>query len=246
MKYVACLLPLCLADCIVQLPAPKPASAAAAWDSPVDPDGDCQFIRNQGTLIIQVPGRDHDLGAERGVMNAPRQLRDAQGDFAVQVRVDGAFLPTNGSTTASRASYNGAGLLLMVDNGTYVRLERAALFKNGQYSSFLGWELRVNGQTAPTGWNHPPLPLPNAAPYLRLIRRGDADDGGFEGVPLHLRLIRRGDALLASESQDGQEWNDFPPLNLNLPPTVKIGLHAVSTSAAPFQPQFSDFRLTGG
>jgi regulation of enolase protein 1 (concanavalin A-like superfamily) len=225
MKYVACLLPVCLVGCIVQLPAPKPGSAAAAWDNPVDPDGDCQFIRNQGTLIIQVPGRDHDLGAERGVMNAPRQLRDAQGDFAVQVRVDGAFLPTNGSTTASRASYNGAGLLLMVDNGTYVRLERAALFKNGQYSSFLAWELRVNGQTAPTGWNQT-LPLQNAATYLRLERRGDA--------------------LLASESQDGQEWNNLPPLNLNLPPTVKIGLHAVSTSAAPFSPQFSDFRLTGG
>ncbi len=63
----------------------------ADWDKPVDPDHDCKFLVGKNMLTIEVPGKDHDLGADRGVMNAPHLFRDVEGDFTAQVRVDGDF-----------------------------------------------------------------------------------------------------------------------------------------------------------
>ncbi len=77
------------------------------WDKPVDPDGDCKFLVGKNTLFIEVPGKDHDLGVDRGVMNAPRMLREVEGDFTAQVRVDGEFTPVGPSTAASHVPFEG-------------------------------------------------------------------------------------------------------------------------------------------
>ncbi len=124
MRFVVSLL-LCSALAFAADPDPNPF--LSGWDKPVDPDKDCKFDKVKAGLTLTIPGKDHDLGVERGRMNAPRLLRDVEGDFVVQVRVGGDFTPSNGSTTTERVPFVGAGLVLMNGDNTYIRLERAAL-----------------------------------------------------------------------------------------------------------------------
>src|SRR6476619_733909 len=56
--------------------------AVVGWGQFIDPDDDCAWRLKNNTLTILVPGREHDLGAERGVMNAPRIMQQIVGDFA--------------------------------------------------------------------------------------------------------------------------------------------------------------------
>jgi regulation of enolase protein 1 (concanavalin A-like superfamily) len=195
------------------------------WDKPVDPDGDCQFRRDKDALTIVVPGRHHDLVAESDVMNAPRLLRDVEGEFTAQVRVDGYFRPTIQSTFNKAVPFIGAGLVVMDGDKTYARLERAGMYRNDQFGQGVLWELRVDGKPAGSKW-------PNFAPA--------------EDKPLYLRLQRKGDRLQASVSADGDKWTDAEPLDVKLPAKVKVGIAAVSTSEVRFKPRFDEFRLTTG
>jgi regulation of enolase protein 1 (concanavalin A-like superfamily) len=195
------------------------------WDKPVDPDGDCAFLRDMSGLTIEVPGRHHDLAVEHGLMNAPRLLRDVQGDFTAQATVSGSFRPSVGSTSGQNVPFLGAGLVVMDGDKTYARLERAAMYKGGQVVSSVLWELRINGQVASSPW-------PGFTPQ--------------EDKVLYLRLQRQGDRLLASVSQDGNTWTPAQPLSVKLPAQVKIGVAACSTSESQFKPHFDDFRLTPG
>jgi RNA polymerase sigma factor (sigma-70 family) len=54
---------------------PTPTTVPGWGGKIIDPDGDCKFILEKGQITIQVPGKDHALCIERGVMNAPRVLR---------------------------------------------------------------------------------------------------------------------------------------------------------------------------
>jgi hypothetical protein len=229
MKRLACALPWCLAACAALAapapPEPKDVPWETGWDKPVDPDGDCKFVREKGVLTIEVPGADHDLGVERGLMNSPRLLRDAEGDFTAQVKVGGAFRPTTASTTTRRIPFVGAGLVLMNGDKTYVRLERATLYKGQEYKSYANWELRLDGQ-----W----------------VQAGEESVQPLEDKPAYLRLERKGDRLRAWVSPDGEKWSELPPLDVKLPAKVKIGVAAGTTSAEPFKPTYEGFSLTAG
>jgi hypothetical protein len=106
---------LCVASCfltacaVVAAPVPADQPWITGWNDSVDPDKDCKFIRDKDTLTAEAPGKDHDLAIERGLMNSPRLLRDVEGDFVAQVRLDGAFQPSNESTTSARIPFVGAG-----------------------------------------------------------------------------------------------------------------------------------------
>jgi regulation of enolase protein 1 (concanavalin A-like superfamily) len=226
MKRFIAVLPWCVAACVaVAAPAPKDVPFETGWDKPVDPDADCKFVREKGTLTIEVPGKDHDLGVERGLMNSPRLLRDVEGDFKAEVRVGGDFRPTTSSTTNQRIPFVGAGLVLMADDKTYIRLERATLYKGQEFKTYANWELRQDGNWVQAG-QESVLPL---------------DD-----KPTYVRLERKGDRILASVSQDGDKWSELPPLEVKLPAKLKIGLAAGTTSSEPFKPRFDEFRLTAG
>ncbi len=115
---------LFLAVCAaVAAPMPPRKPFETGWEKPVDPDGDCKFIRDKDALTIEVPSTDHALGIELNLMNAPRLLRDVKGDFIVELRVSGEFQPSNVATTNSGIPpFVGAGLLLMNGERTYIRL----------------------------------------------------------------------------------------------------------------------------
>jgi len=205
-------------------PAPVNRPWVTGWDKPVDPDKDCKFIRYKDTLTIEVPpGKNHGLAVEIDLTNAPRLLRDVEGDFVAQVRVEGTFLPSENSSNRQRLSFIGAGLVLMKEERTYIRLERAALHVRGEIKHYTNWELREDGKWLLAG-NTGVQPLEDEAAYLRLQRKGDK--------------------LLASVSHDGKEWKELKPLEVKLPAKLKLGVSLSTSSMDAFAPQFDQFQLT--
>lgn len=204
---------------------PEPNPFSSGWDKPVDPDGDCKLVRERGGLTIKVPGKDHDLGVERGRMNAPRLLRDVRGDFVAEVRVGGKFAPSDPSATPERIPFVGAGLVLMDGEKTFARLERAAMRTGGEVKTFANWEMREGGK-----W----------------VLAGHASVCPLKGKVTYLRLERRGDKLLASVSEDDKEWTELKALEVKLPAKLKLGVAAISTSSEPFAPHLDRFKLRKG
>jgi regulation of enolase protein 1 (concanavalin A-like superfamily) len=206
-------------------PQPEPESPNpfwSGWDKPIDPDKDCKFKREKGGLVIAVPGKDHDLGVERGRMNAPRLLRDVEGDFVAEVRVGGKFAPSDNSTATERVSWLGAGLVLMASEKTYVRLERAALRSDKELKAYANWELRQDGK-----WE----------------LAGTSEVCPLKGKETWLRLQRKGDKVHGFVTEDGKKWTELKALELKLPAKVKRGVAAITTSSDPFSPRFDLFKL---
>ncbi len=114
----------------------------------------------------------------------------------------------------------GAGLALLVDDKTYVRLERFGVYRRQQFEDFGSWELRQNGRMT----------------FSRTSPRLTAKE-------IYLRLERRGDTMLGSVSQDGMKWIELPSIGIILPRKVKLGVDVVSTSSRTFAPSFDQFQL---
>jgi LSD1 subclass zinc finger protein len=201
-------------------PAEKPAGPLGEWGAAVDPDGDCSLTRAGGSLTIAVPGTAHDRSAELGRLNAPRALRDVTGDFTVEVKVTGTLRPGADSTVPARLPYNGAGLLVWHDPNNYVRLERAALVRDGAVRCYTAFELRQEGRTT-------------AAHGLPV---------GAEDVVLQLQ--RRGNQILGAVAPGGGQSQPFPPLVVTYPAQVQVGVAAVNSSTERFAIRFEDFRIT--
>jgi regulation of enolase protein 1 (concanavalin A-like superfamily) len=224
---------LLLAGCIhVNLvappPTPAPLSTLADWGTPVNPDEDCRFFLSDGTLLIHVPGspRPHDLSAELGNVNAPRVLQEAKGDFTLQVRVEGRFVPGSRSMLARRTPYNGAGLVAVFDDGNVVTLARAVLrHGDGGPMPYANFEIRVNRTIARLGEEtETPIPL----------------DG-----PIHLRLERRGMRMLGAWSTDGLTWTilESKELPASWPSVLHVGVIAINNTQDEFNPRFSALQL---
>src|SRR5262249_54354515 len=131
----------------------------------------------------KVPGKPHDLSAEIDLVNAPRVLRDVEGDFTAQVTVHGPIRPKGASLVESRPPFNGAGLLVWQDRDNHLRLDRAAyLDANGRLVHYVNFELRKGGQIA-----------------------SQVGKWQFQ-LPLHLMLERRGATIHASVGYDGKTW----------------------------------------
>ncbi len=156
-------------------------------------------------------------------MNSPRLLTDVEGDFTAQVWVGGTFQPGPKSTTTERVPFQAAGLLLIADDRTYLRLERAALYnKNGEVKHYGSWSFREAGQWTVRG-------VPNVAP--------------LENLAANLRLVRRGDQLSGFVSLDGKKWTALPLIEAALPRRLKVGVSASTSASVEFRPEFADFTL---
>ncbi|QJW99880.1 hypothetical protein FTUN_7503 [Frigoriglobus tundricola] len=202
---------------------PSPAKTVlATWGTVNDPDGDCKFSVSKGRLSIGIPGKDHALGVERGQMNAPRVLRDVEGDFIAQVRVSGEFLQGAESVVANRRPFHGAGLLLWHDDKNYIRLERAELVSEKTNMRYASFEQRRNGEFVRVG-NAATLPLTEKETYLRLERRNGK--------------------VYGAASADGVEWSSLQPIAVELPRSVRIGVAAGHNTSSRFDPTFDEFKL---
>src|SRR5262245_4751159 len=194
----------------------------AGWGKAVDPDGDCKFTLDQGNLTIKIPGKDHALAFERNQMNAPRVLRDVEGDFVVQVKVSGDYPAGAMSVVETRRPFHGSGLLVWSDEKNYIRLERAELVSGNDNVNYASWELRQDGKFERIG-NTGDLPLTEKEYYLRIERR----DGKFySGV-----------------SSDGIRWTAIEPIAIDLPRRLQVGVAAGHNTSSGFEAHFSEFKL---
>jgi regulation of enolase protein 1 (concanavalin A-like superfamily) len=196
--------------------------ALRGWGVVFDPDDDCKFAVGKGDLTITVPGKDHALGVERGVMNAPRVLQEVEGDFIVQVRVAADFPKAATSVVEGRRPFHGAGLLILQDNKNFVRLESAGMVYDGKHHRYAGFEMRQDG---------------------KFVREGEAHEHPLTGKDQYLRLERRDGKIIASVSADGIRWNSLDPLDARLGRRVLVGVAAGQNTSTGFAPQFSGYRL---
>lgn len=211
-----------LAHCLCAAHGSAGQQVPTRWGTAVDPDRDCDFSVRNDTLTLTVPGSDHVLGIERGKTNAPRVLREVDGDFTAQVKLSAKFATNAISLVVGRRSFQCAGLLLWQDSGTYIRFEFAHMVADQTYD-FASFELRREGrfEIPSDALGHP---LPGGTAFLRLERRG----------------IR----ITTSESSDGTHWNSVGAMTVKLPPKVLIGMIAGNNTSSPLTAEFSDFTVS--
>jgi len=199
----------------------EPAASATLpdWGQVFDPEGDCIIERQGPALVIRVPPTAHDLSAELGLVNAPRVLQEVEGDCVAQVKVCGTIRPLANAIVPGRVSFQSAGLLLWQDMRNYIRLERAALNRDGLVQTYASLEIRKDA------W-------PQAVAPLELL---DQDT--------YLRLERRGNQVLGFVSENAQQWMALEPLHTALPNKVRIGVATVNAAQQPLQVRFEEFKI---
>ena len=214
-----------MACTVLAAPAPK-----GSWER-IDPDDDCLFDIRDSRVTLQLPGGDHELDAPPSKRsNAPRLLRDVEGDFVVRVRIRASFRPSEKSSVEEEASRVAAGLVLISADKGYVRFEYGATRRKGKLSKGFTWRVEgkqfgVNGSF--TGWN-PSDWAPNEENiYLSIERAG-----------IWIRYVL---------SSDGKKWACHQSFSSErLPNKFKVGLVAYSTSTDPFKVRFDQFKLIRG
>lgn len=199
--------------------SPPPDAPLADWGRRFDPDGDCTFNVQGGALTIDVPPTPHDLSIERVRTNAPRVLREVDGDFRLQVKVCGELRPLAAGSIPGRLSFQAGGILLWSDERNYVRFERAAFNQNGKITTYVAFEARVDGR-------------PRAGQTLSIPDRDT-----------HLRLERRGKQLRAFVSADGKLWRSQQNTDIDLPPKVQVGIAVINAAQQPLRVRFEEFHI---
>jgi hypothetical protein len=218
------------------LAAPAPQPFTAGWDSPLDPDKDCKFVRDKRALIMEMPGSDHDYDPHRERLNAPRILRNLEGDFDMQVQVQIACLASRKSTVERQPSFVVAGFLLIPPPSYGIPCIRLEYGLAGQESGKDGYVALKHQDKAggysnaiwSRSWKNWPLPEKTDHAYLRIKREGEK--------------------LYPSISPNGEKWTSLVGSAQfgRLPAKLKVGLAAYSTSTEPAKVRFEDFKLIRG
>ncbi|HEV3385233.1 MAG TPA: hypothetical protein VG097_10465, partial [Gemmata sp.] len=112
----------------------------AGWGVAIDPLKECVFTAEKNRLSMKITGSGHQKMVERWNMNAPRVMRDVEGDFTLTVKVMGDFRPGGKSTNVKAVPWDGAGIIVWSDVDNYIRLERAASNFNGKIAPYVNFE----------------------------------------------------------------------------------------------------------
>src|SRR4051812_32834403 len=107
----------------------KKPQTIKGWGTVVDPDGDCRVEEKDGTLTITVAKTHHDLTYQEigNRFNAPRVVREVEGDFTMQVKVPKFPMPDADAEATGLYPFMSAGLLVWQDEKNFFRVERAAV-----------------------------------------------------------------------------------------------------------------------
>jgi len=236
MKRLLCACVWLLWACVA-LAAPAPVPFMPGWSRPVDPDKDCKVTGDRDSFTIEMPGGDHDYELRRQRFNAPRILRDFEGDFEIQMRVKIDGSPSRQSAANDQPSYVSAGFLVMFPR---------------PFAWECRWDYRVGGQGAEADGC--------AAQRVWLGKRGEGgmfDDldrtspkWPFKAKPeyVYLRLEQWGGMLAYYVSPDGKQWVNAGGTGsfalMTAPTQFKVGLVACSTSADSCKVRFDQIKIT--
>lgn len=251
------------------LAAPAPDPFRSGWGNPVDPSRDCKISRNGGVLTIELPGTDHDYDPIRKHLNAPRIVRDIEGDFDLRVRVRIDCRHSAKSTVKGLPSCVSAGVLLIFPDPSqttctrfefglsepgiarsdyavtpslsYPRRESASEKGIGEdgYAATKHYYSMVQPSTKT--WNH------EVQKMIHMI-----EDTGWKDWPFpkktdsaYLRLEQQNAWISCYISPDGERWTRLSAQS-GQPEKFKLGLAAYSTSTEPSKVRFDQFKLTRG
>lgn len=213
--------------------APAPTPFKTGWEQPIDPNHDCKFVFKRSTVTIEIPGGDHDLDPKRKRFNAPRLLREMEGDFIIQVRVCASFRPSAKSAVDGQEPRVAAGLVLIPADKNCIRLEYQAYRRKEKDTICANFQMRGEQIfNMGMGWAVPWKP----------------EAGRVKDEHAYLRLQRRGEFIYTYLSSDGENWT-YSGFNVGVPGLarkVKAGLAGYSTSRETFNVRFDHFKLIRG
>lgn len=253
----------------IALAAPVPDPFRSGWSTPLDLDKDCKIRLDRGTLTIELPGSDHDYNPLRKRFNAPRILRDIEGDFEIRVRVRIDCRPSAQSTVKGQPSCVSAGFLLIYPDTTrctcdrmeYVVSQLGSKFKSKGVKQMLAEPRREN--PAPNGIETNNYAIkkswlckvePPAMTWNREMQEQSEIiwDRGWQKWPLpnkveytYLRLVHQDRRFFYFISPDGEKWAQLV-YRSGPPAKLKLGLAAFSTSSEPSKVRFDQLKLTQG
>src|SRR3989304_1746268 len=120
------------------------AEEIEGWGTIINPDGDCTIRSSSGKVTFEIPAGVHNIWFgrpdETKRFNAPRVMREIEGDFIAQVQGTADWNP---DVPTSEYYYNGAGLLVWDSEKQYLRMERNTFQR----------------QTPPTGIHYITIPM---------------------------------------------------------------------------------------
>lgn len=269
MSRSICLPVLLLLTCTaLSAPAPKPFESG--WGDPVDPDKDCKIRRDSASLTIEIPGSDHDYDPIRKRFNAPRLVRDMEGEFEIQVRVRIACRPSSKSTVKGQPSFVSAGFLLIYPEpyrSVCDRVEYGVMQQGIGLDKFAIKPLLVSPQLerARKGIGEDGY---TATKSFFSKKRNDKDiwdreclaqvhliyDSGWTDWPLpkkadyvFLKLkYLKGGGFYDFISPDGRKWSEPGSHFGGMPAKVKLALAAFSTASEPSKVCFDRLKITRG
>src|SRR5271166_3303924 len=130
-------------------------------------------------------------------------MREVDGDFVATVKVAGDFKPGPKSTNPKSVPYLAGGILIWSDSDNFIRLERAAMLRQGKIIPHVAFLEQEGGYG------------------------GAAHNEGFKEGACYLRLERKGSRIMGSMSSDGTTWKELKPIDTVWPARLKVGLAAV-------------------
>lgn len=218
---------------VLAAPTPKPHLFVSGWEKPVDPDKDCTIKRDKDTLIMEMPGRDHDYNPLRRQFNAPQLFREREfeGEFVMEVRVRIDCQPSAQSTVDGQPSSVSAGFLVMLPQNVPLmcyRMELRASRKGSGVHYFFDVRRWFQG-------------IRQAG---RIVEGAKGRDDEWKG-DAYLRLERQDGNLGFAISSDGENWKRSGAIG-GVKEKLKIGLAAYSTSTDPSRVVFDQLTIRHG
>ncbi len=192
------------------------------WGQWIDPDDDCNLSFDDHRLVITIPDSPHGLDADRSQMNSPRVMRIVSGDFAINVTIDGGFWKPNLDAPSAR-EYVSGGLLLMLDEKNYVRLERATFTNNGKVNHYLNFERR------------------EAARVTRLGAFTDRPIDPDERLELRLEVV--GPLVRGLVRAVDQPWHEMGTTRYANRDTLMVGIAACNNRERPLEVSYSELQV---
>ena len=203
-----------------ELTRPSPPGIETPWGRRIDPLGDSKLIEKDGRLSIAVPGKPpHDLTPKPGPeynLNAPRVLREVEGDFEARATV--LKLPIPKPIAGKKPEhYFAAGLVVLQDDKpNLLRFLRA-----GHHRGDIFAEWWIGDKLAGAQYGEEPV------------------DG-----PLHPRIKRTGGTLFLARSRDGKQWTEFARVTeLNLSNRLQVGIAVVNVSDQELTAEIEGFTV---
>ena len=201
----------------------EPVPGPVTWGEVIDPLGKCRLSEANGRLTVHVPEGLYDLNPLPNFnMNAPRVMREVEGDFDARVTVHPFPHPKMEMGLRREAAYTGAGLVVWQDGTRLLRFFRAGM-----------------------GHNRAGAPYAHAEWFTPVIH--DQKLAYVPDIPLHLRIRREGGELHLTYSTDGRTWLApvGPITDIPLGARVRVGVTAVNALKRDFTVRMEGFEIKG-